>query len=156
MKRIGVVGILVLAFFGLADSAYLAQHQIDGTPLICNIQNLTGCNIVADSQYSHIFGIPLAEYGVLFYTALFILAALELVLFNRQLRRVLQVVALAGVLSSICFVLIQVFLIQALCVYCEASAFITLLVLILASRIEPVRRREHHSASPHLRMPPEA
>src|ERR1035437_1690346 len=103
MKRIGVVAILFLAFCGLADSAYLAEHEINGTPLICNIQNLSGCNIVADSTYSHVFGVPLAEFGVLFYGILLVLAALELVLFDKLLRRVLQGLSLIGVISSLYF-----------------------------------------------------
>lgn len=167
MKRIGVVFMLILAFAGLADSAYLAEHEINGTPLICNIQNFDGCNIVANSQYSHLFGIPLAEYGVLFYGILFVLAALELVLFDRLLRRVLQGVSLLGVVFSLYFTFLQIFVIGAFCVYCAVSAFITLLVLILASFIEPIRKRTKQMppapASPeavqgvaHLPMPPVA
>lgn len=160
MKRIGVVVILFLAFCGVADSAYIAQHEISGTPLICNIQNLDGCNTVANSQYSRLFGIPLAEYGVLFFGMLFVLAALELVLFDRLLRRVLQGVALIGVISSIYFTALQIFFIGAFCIYCAASAIITLLVLIFASLIEPIRKtvRPHvvPPAPPHLSMPPVA
>ncbi len=58
MKRMGVVFILILAFCGLAGFAYLAQREVSGTP--------------------NLFGIPLAEYGVLFFGTLFVLAALEL------------------------------------------------------------------------------
>lgn len=140
MKRFGVICILVLAFFGLADSAYLAQHEASGTPLLCNIQNFSGCNVVAASQYSHIFGIPLAEFGVLFYSIVFVLAALELVIFDRLLRRVLQVAALIGVAASLYFTLVQIFFIGAFCIYCLASALITVFILILASLIEPVGR----------------
>ncbi|MFZ2167529.1 MAG: vitamin K epoxide reductase family protein [Minisyncoccia bacterium] len=167
MKRLGVVFILILAFAGLADSAYLAEHEINGTPLICNIQNFDGCNIVANSQYSQLFGIPLAEYGVLFYGILFVLAALELVLFDRLLRRVLQGVSLLGVVFSLYFTSLQVFVIGAFCVYCVVSALITFLVLILASFIEPIRKRakqipvapaspEVPQSTPHLPMPPSA
>src|SRR3989344_9489896 len=42
MKRTGVALILVFSFFGLADSAYLAQHARSGAPLICDIQNFSG------------------------------------------------------------------------------------------------------------------
>jgi len=159
MKRIWVVLILLLAFCGIADSAYLAEHELNGTPLICNIQNLDGCNIVATSQYSYLFGVPLAEYGVLFYGILFVLAALELVLFDRLLRRVLQGIALVGVLASLYFTSLQVFFIGAFCIYCLVSATLTLLILICASLIEPLRRNvldylPKHAA--HLRMPPEA
>lgn len=159
MKRIGVVLILVLAFLGLADSVYLTQHALNGTPLLCNIQNLSGCNIVASSQYSHIFGIPLAEFGVLFYGIIFVLAALEIVVFDQLLRRALQVLSLVGVISSLYFTAVQVFFIGAFCIYCLASALIALLILILASFIEPIRRKAPPQASfqpPPIPMPPSA
>lgn len=157
MKRLGVACILVLAFFGLADSTYLAQHEASGTPLLCNIQNLSGCNIVAASPYSHIFGIPLAEFGILFYSIIFVLAALEIVLFDRLLRRVLQAISLIGVVASLYFTLIQAFVIRAFCIYCLVSALIALLIFILASLIEPIGRRTRQTPSTptqHLSMPP--
>jgi uncharacterized membrane protein len=141
MKRIGVVLIMILAFCGLTDSAYITQHQLSGTPLLCNIQNLSGCNIVASSQYSRIFGVPLAELGVLFYGIIFVLAALEIVIFDQLLRRVLQGFAIIGVLFSLYTTFIQVFVIGAVCVYCLLSALIALCILILASLIEPMRIR---------------
>lgn len=160
MKRIGVVLILFLAFFGLADSAYLAQHELNGTPLICNIQNFSGCNIVANSSYSHVFGVPLSEFGVLFYAILFVLAALELVLFDRLLRRVLQGVSILGAIASLYFTSLQIFVIGAFCIYCAASAVITILVLLLASLIEPMRKNlpayQTPPLPPHLQMPPAA
>ncbi len=140
MKRIGVVLILVFAFCGLADSAYLTQHAISGTPLLCNVQGLDGCNVVATSPYSYLFGIPLAEYGIVFYGVLFILAALELALFDRMLRRIIQAVAIAGMLASLYFMALQIFAIHAFCMYCSFSALLSLLALIFAILIEPMRR----------------
>jgi len=158
MKRLGVVCILILAFCGLANSLYLAQHEESGVPLQCDIGNLDGCNVVAASEYAQVFGVPLAEYGVVFYGILFILAAVELVLFNRLLRRALQVLAVVGVLFSLYFTVLQVFVINALCIYCLASAFIAFLTLVFASYIEPVRGKEDQPVllpkSPHLMMPP--
>lgn len=162
MKRMGVVAILFLAFCGLADSAYILESEKTGTPLLCNIQNLSGCNIVANSQYSHIFGISLSEYGVMFYALLFVLAALELVLFDRFLRRVIQVLSFMGFIGSLYFAFVQVFLIRAICIYCAASGIITVFVLILASKLEPLRKKSVLATpstsipdpSPHLPMPP--
>lgn len=160
MKRLGVVFILVLAFCGLANSLYIAQHAESGIPLQCDIGTLTGCNIVAASEYSRVFGIPLAEYGVFFYGILFILAAVELMFFNRLLRRALQVIAVIAVLFSLYFTVLQAFVIDAFCIYCLASAFIALLVLVFASYIEPMVRRDKEDTSvrplqsPHLTMPP--
>ena len=161
MKRIGVVFVLVLAFCGLADSAYLAQHEVSGAPLICTIQNLDGCNTVANSPYARMFGVPIAEYGVAFYSILFVLAALELVLFDRFLRRVLQIVSLVGVLFSLYFIFIQIYFIGAFCTYCAISAGIAFLICALASFIEPFKRRREPSlpvspatTAPRLPMPP--
>jgi len=161
MKRIGVVFILILAFSGLADSAYLARQEASGEPLLCNIQNLSGCNIVAASEYSRLFGIPLAQYGVLFYGILFVLAALELVIFDKLLRRVLQAISLVGVIFSLYFTSVQIFFIGAFCIYCLASAIIALLILIFASFIEPMRTGGRRSPPPvaplpvpHLPLPP--
>ncbi|OGG76530.1 hypothetical protein A2950_02090 [Candidatus Kaiserbacteria bacterium RIFCSPLOWO2_01_FULL_55_19] len=159
MKRLGVVGILVLAFLGLADSLYLAQSAETGIPLLCDIQNLTGCNIVAASEYSRVFGIPLAEYGVFFYGVLFVLAALELVLFNRFLRRTLQTLAVIGIIFSLYFSILQIFVINAFCIYCLVSALIALLVIVCARYIEPLQTHEENTPSPpqpHLTMPPAA
>jgi len=146
---------------------YLTQHELSGTPLLCNIQNLSGCNIVAASQYSHIFGIPLAEFGILFYAIIFILAALEIILFDQLLRRALQAISFIGIVSSLYFTLVQVFIINAFCIYCFASAFTALLIFVLATLIEPIRQRTRQElstpASPkatqgtaHLPMPPAA
>ena len=154
MKRIGVVFILVFAFLGIANSAYLAEHEANDTPLICNIQSLSGCNIVAESQYSRLFGIPLAQYGVLFYSILFVLSALELAIFNRLLRRILQGISLVGIIASLYFTFIQAFIIGAFCIYCLASAIIALSIFICASFIEPIRNNVKKNPQPHLSMPP--
>jgi uncharacterized membrane protein len=155
MKRLGVALILFLSFCGLADSAYLTQHEVNGTPLLCNINGLSGCNIVASSPYSHIFGIPLSEYGLLFYGVLFVLTALELLLFDRILRRAIQGIAFFGLVMSAIFTLLQVFVINALCVYCMASAFLALLIAIAASFIEVARRDgSDQISSPPPVMPP--
>lgn len=141
MKRIGVVFILVLALCGLSDSLYLAQHEANNTPLLCNIGNLSGCNIVAASPYTHLFGISLAAYGIVFYAFIFIIAALELIVFDRLLRRVLQVASLIGIAASLYFTGIELFVLRTLCIYCLASAGIALFVFLFACFIEPFRKK---------------
>lgn len=141
MKRWSVGAILILSFCGIAVSAYLAQSEATGNALICDIQSLSGCNAVVTSEYSRIFGISLADFGLLFYAILFVAAAFELVLFNWVLRRLLQLFALVGIIASLYSVYTQVFIINALCIYCLTSALLTFLILIGASLIEPLRQR---------------
>ncbi len=154
MKRIGVVAILSLAFCGLADAAYIAQHTVSGVPIICNIQGLSDCNTIVSGHYSRLFGIPLAELGVLFYGVLFTLAALEIILFDQFLRRAIQILSLIGIIASLCFVSLQAFVIGAFCIYCLTSAAITLLILLFASFIEPVSlKKKSDSSLPNLPPP---
>jgi len=164
MKRAGVVFILVLAFCGLSDSLYLTQNEASNTPLLCNINDLSGCNIVAASQYAHVLGIPLAEYGAMFYALIFVVAALEIVFFDQLLRRILQGLSLIGVLVSLYLTFVEIYVIHALCIYCLASAFIALLIFIFACLIEPIRKGNRNDepispltgmpSRPHLPMPP--
>jgi len=157
MKRAVVVLILVLAFCGLSDSIYLAQNEATNTPLICNVVSISGCNIVATSQYTRLFGLSIAEYGVIFYGIIFFLAALELVLFNRLIRRILQAISFVGVLASLVLTFLEIFIIKALCIFCLASALIALLVFIAAIFIEPIRKnilQSQQKTLPNLPMPP--
>ncbi|MFH1178289.1 MAG: vitamin K epoxide reductase family protein [bacterium] len=140
MKRTGVVLILILAFCGLSDSVYLSQNEANNSPLICNVENLSDCNVVAASQYAHLFGISIADYGVIFYAFIFVISALELAVFDRLLRRVLQVASFIGIFASLYFTFIELFVIRAICIYCIVSACIALLIFIFACLIEPLRK----------------
>jgi uncharacterized membrane protein len=122
---------MILSFLGIADSYYLAYTAITGASLTCTIKGLEGCNVVAQSVYSHIFGIPLGVYGVVFYGLMFILSALVLVVSIRFAHDALAGLGIIGLLASIFFLFLQFFVIKALCVYCLGSAAISLLACIL-------------------------
>ncbi len=126
--------ILVLSFLGLADATYLAHSALTGSALACGIDSvLDGCNVVAQSAYSRVLGIPLAVYGVVFYAFLFMLSGLLLVVSKRHFYHSLFVVAVLGILSSIYFIGLQIFVIKALCIYCLGSFVISFLIFILAT-----------------------
>lgn len=164
MKRVGVVIILILAFCGIADSAYIAEHEVNAISLLCDSNSLSGCNVVAANSHASLFGIPVAEYSVLFYSVLFVLAAIELFALDTLLRRTIQVISLLGFLASLYFTLVQVFVINAFCIYCLVSALIAILILIFASFIEPLQKIKAEkplvlpppAGPPRLLMPPSA
>ncbi len=134
-RTILLVLMLVLTFLGLADAWYLTQSAISGTELSCSIAHLDGCNIVAQSKYSHLLGIPLALYGVVFYAVLFILAASLPLWPSRLGYRLLHIASSIGVIASVCFLFIQFVLIRALCIYCVASAVISVFVWLVARKL---------------------
>ncbi len=77
-------------------------------------------------------GLPIAVYGVVFYAALFVLAALLLVMPKKPLYMILFRFSIIGALLSVVFLGIQFLLIKALCIYCIASAVISFMVLVVA------------------------
>ncbi|MBU1293029.1 hypothetical protein KJ819_03135 [Patescibacteria group bacterium] len=124
-RTILVVFLFILLLAGIADSWYLYQSAVTDTALTCEIGGvLDGCNIVAQSPYSQLFGIPLALYGVLFYMVFFILAGIWVFFQQKIIWNLLHLLAIGGVGASAVFVAIQLFLIKAICVYCLASAAI--------------------------------
>ncbi len=119
---------LGLSFLGLIDSIYLSYMKLQESDLVCNV--LEGCNLVTQSEYAKIFGIPLAYLGVFFYcllilTLLFFLKSKKAICF-----RFLQITIFAGFLSSLYFLYLQVFVIRALCTYCLFSLIINLIFFI--------------------------
>ena len=125
-----ILGILTL--LGLADAAYLSAHALASTPLVCDIQGLSDCNVVAGSPYSRFLGIPLAVYGLAFYGSALVLIAYLRYRPSRLITHALLTVASLGAAASLYFLYLQIWVIKALCVYCLASAVVSLLLFALA------------------------
>jgi uncharacterized membrane protein len=124
--------LLALTLLGLLDAAYLAETAMTGKELACDINGLEGCNAVAQSPYSHLFGLPLGVYGVAFYGLFLILAGLALARPARALERALALLSAIGVVASAYFLYVQLALIKAVCLYCLASALIAVLLALVA------------------------
>lgn len=128
-----LVTLLVLAFLGLADAWYLAQSAFQGAALFCDVGSaLDGCNIVAQSPYSKLFGIPLALYGAFFYAATFVVISILFVRTHHPLYQLAAILGVLGLIASLIFLAIQFILIKAVCIYCIASAAIAALICILS------------------------
>jgi uncharacterized membrane protein len=133
MKRQTLISFIVaLALLGLLDALYLAHTAMSGGSLACDVNGLDGCNTVAQSPYSYLFGLPLGVYGAVFYAIFIALALFALMRASRLLDRLLALLALVGVVASVKFLYIQLVLIQAVCIYCLASAAVAGLLGIAA------------------------
>ena len=123
---------LLFAVIGIVDAFYDSYAIYTGQLLWCP-PPIDGCNIVANSPYARIFGVPLGYFGVIFYFHMFALAAL-LVFdpFSRGLRVGALLYAALGLSGSIYFMYIQFAFIHAFCIYCLISAVLTLFLFIAA------------------------
>jgi uncharacterized membrane protein len=141
MRRTPLLALTTLfSILGIADAWYLAEHAITNTALSCGIGSLSGCNIVAQSAYSHFLGVPLGVYGVVFYGIVLVASLAAYKATDRWLKLFLLLCGVLGVLFSIYFELLQLFVIKAICIYCLGSFVLSIGIFgttLLLARREP-------------------
>ena len=124
---------LILAVLGLLDSIYLTWVKFSGKYALCG--PIGNCESVNTSQYSEVFGIPVAILGAGAYLVVIISLSLEsrgsfwaeyspIIVFG---------ISLIGVLYSIYLTYIEVAVLKAICPYCVISAIILVILLVLSS-----------------------
>ena len=123
----------MLAFIGVFVSTYLTLYKFG---YIGSLQCAVGsCETVNTSRWATFFGLPVAAWGLGFYVS-----ALALVFIGIQERYAdsralsLALVALTGwgVLFSGWLTYLELFVIDAICIWCVASAVIVLVMFAVA------------------------
>ena len=133
-KKAIIIGLL--SFFGLIDASYLAAKHYSGTIPPCAI--VKGCEAVTTSQYATISlpavegGVSVALLGAIYYLIVLIISIAIIETKNDSLKKFLAGFSAIGLLASIWFISLQLFVIKALCLYCLVSAFTSISIFILA------------------------
>jgi predicted DsbA family dithiol-disulfide isomerase/uncharacterized membrane protein len=110
----------VAALAGLGVSALLiAQHRLP-LPFLCAPGG--GCDVVRQSQYSELFGIPLPFLGAFYFAAIMVIASAP------GLRRWLGAASLAGAAAGVILLGIQAFVLDAFCHLCVVVDLAALVV----------------------------
>jgi uncharacterized membrane protein len=118
----------LVAIAGLIDSVYLTIHHYTAEPVPCG--EAFNCEMVLNSAYAEVAGIPLAAFGAAAYFIAFSLALLTAYGDRRMWKLFgLQVGLMA--LFSAWLVYVQAFVIGAFCQFCLISAATTLTLLML-------------------------
>jgi uncharacterized membrane protein len=124
------VGSLVLAGAGLLAAAYLTyEHFTASTTLACPDTGTINCQKVTTSEQSVVFGIPVVLYG-LFFFAVMLVACLPVLWRNPAplVRYGRLGFALVGVGFAAYLVYAELFVINAICLWCTAVHLLTLLL----------------------------
>ena len=123
------IALLLLALVGIADTLWLTQaHLLGGS---CGDES--GCSAMLASDYTRIFGLPLATLGLGFYLLVAGLAWRALVAEMRQESiRWISVLTGVGVFPVVVLVYLQGFVIGAWCPYCLLSAGLMILLLVVS------------------------
>lgn len=120
-----------LALAGAAIAAYLSYTRIYDVSLICPT---SGCATVQHSSYSELGGIPNAYLGVLAYVAIFATAVSR----RPLLVRAGAVLALGALGYALYLLVVQLAVIDAVCVWCMASDAVVL--MLAAAMVLRLRR----------------
>lgn len=105
----------LVAAAGAAIAAYLTWVHYDEAALVCVAGG--GCETVQRSSYSELVGIPVALLGLVSYTVVF-----ALVLWNTPTARLAATsLAFVGLVFGIYLLALQLFVIDAVCVWCVAN-----------------------------------
>jgi uncharacterized membrane protein len=124
---------LVVCVLGLADSAYLTfEHYTSSATLACSGSGAIDCLKVTTSSYSKVVGIPVALLGLLFFgamTALCLPPAWRAG--NPNVRRSRLAAAGVGMLSVLYLVWVELFKVDAICLWCTAVHALTFLLFTL-------------------------
>ena len=133
-KKALLIGLL--SFLGLMDASYLVAKHYSGTIPPCAI--VKGCEAVTTSQYATI-GLPAMEGGVsvallgaIYYLVVLIISIAIIENRNASLKKFLAGFSVIGLLASIWFISLQLFVIKALCLYCLVSAFSSTAIFLTA------------------------
>lgn len=124
----------LLAIAGLGVSSYLAYTHWADASVACG--GLGNCSTVNESEYAEMAGIPVALLGIVFYSALAVVALAWL--WWRPFGLEWPVLgfwgmSVGGTLFSAYLTYIELFVLEAICVYCVASASIALATLLIST-----------------------
>jgi uncharacterized membrane protein len=130
---------LALVVLGLIISGYLSYVKLTEVPMVCvQGSDVFNCEVVQNSAYSRIAGIPIAWFGFAAYVALFLLLTLQNRIPFLKENGILVVfgITLFAWLYSMYLVYLQFFVLQALCPWCLAhEAVMTVLFIVSCLRL---------------------
>jgi len=122
------IAAVVLALAGIGVATYIVIADSGGGAPKC-LAGGTGCETVADSRYSHIAGVNVAVFGILGYAALLVAAMLP----GDPGRFGGFLAGLVGFGFSAYLTYLELFVIDAICQWCVASAVLMSLSLAVAA-----------------------
>ncbi len=124
--------IVLLATVALGFSLFLAISNALNITVPCDITG--GCEVVLNSKYAELFGIPLSTLGVVFNSLVIILALLA----NHYLKakKLLTICLGVGALFSLGFLGIQFLVLKNVCQYCLVVDLLTIAMFVWDMNIE--------------------
>jgi uncharacterized membrane protein len=128
------IATLVLAAIGMFSAAYLTYTKLARTNILCVQTKGFDCDLVNASNFSQIYGIPIAVLGLLAYITIVTVILLEtrMRILKANGPLLLFGISLAGTLYSAYLSYLEAFVLKAWCQYCLISALSMTAIFVLA------------------------
>jgi uncharacterized membrane protein len=126
MKKTDTI-IFIFSALGIIISAYLSYTYFSSEQTTFCLSG-SGCDVVKESPFSKVFGIPVPYFGLLGYLII-IFAVLYKGLGNKRYS-IIYYFSLAGVAFSAYLTYLEVAVIKAICSYCVLSAILVLAIFV--------------------------
>jgi uncharacterized membrane protein len=124
----------IVALVGLGVAGYLTYVETQSVEAICG--PVGDCNAVQSSSYARVFGIlPVGILGLLGYAAILIAWTIQKVRDDRwadYARLGMLGMALFGTLYSIYLTYVEIWVIEAVCIWCLSSAVLIAVLMLLS------------------------
>jgi uncharacterized membrane protein len=137
LQRVTLMPLLSLALclVGLGLAGYLTvEHFAGSSTLACPDTGIVNCLKVTTSSYSSLFGIPVALLGLLFFAAMTPLCApMAWRSTNPLVHRARLAVAGIGVAFVVYLVAVELFAVDAICLWCTAVHITTVTLFAMVA-----------------------
>jgi uncharacterized membrane protein len=121
------------ALAGLFVALYLALYKLGYIGnLVCAVGS---CEVVQTSKWATLLGYPVAVWGVAYYVAVLAVSLAGLsrsLMDSRWLSRLLVLMTATGVLFSLWLTYLELFVIEAICMWCVVSAVLAVILAAIA------------------------
>ncbi len=125
--------ILIIALLGFVDAGYLTVEHYRNVVPPCSLT--AECEQVLTSSYSVVMGVPVSLAGAIYYLLIMIGAFGYLESKNVKLLKFTLLLTIAGLLASLWFVYVQVFIIHSYCAYCLGSALTSIILFVTSMNV---------------------
>ncbi len=129
-NKLSLIFTAILSFLGFVDSTYLTIVHYKNIIPPCSITQ--DCEKVLTSKFATIAGIPISLFGSIFFVLILVICVLILQKKQEFLRKMLFLLATAGLVIGIILFYLQWIVLKAFCQYCLLVEAILLGIFILS------------------------
>jgi uncharacterized membrane protein len=123
----------LVALAGVFVALYLTLYKLGyiGT-LVCAVGS---CEVVQTSRWATLLGYPVAAWGVAYYAAVLVVSLAGLgpaLVDSRRVSQLLVLMTATGVAVSLWLTYLELFVINAICIWCVVSAVLATILFVIA------------------------